>query len=108
MSLLRRPHCGSASRRPTVDARTDACVGAVAGFGLLAWHRGWSVGGAGAPWHSLEVRWNDNKGRRFQALRAAEARGPLTDAEYAELSRLLEDLDADEADALRPAMEQMA
>jgi hypothetical protein len=67
-----------------------------------------SVGAACAPWHSLEVRWNDKKSRRFQALRAAEARGPLTDAECAELSRLLEDLDADEADALRPAMEQMA
>jgi len=54
------------------------------------------------------VRWNDKKSRRFQALRAAEARRPLTDAECAELSNLLEDLDADEADALRPAMEQMA
>lgn len=54
------------------------------------------------------MRWNDEKSRRFQALRAAEARGALTDAECAELSRLLEDLDADEADALRPAMAQAA
>jgi hypothetical protein len=30
----------------------------------------------------------------------------LTDAERAELSRLLEDLDADEADDLRPAMDR--
>lgn len=54
------------------------------------------------------VRWNDEKGRRFQALRAAEAQGTLTDLERAELSRLLDDLDADEADELRPAMEQAA
>lgn len=32
----------------------------------------------------------------------------MTDPERAELSRLFEDLDADEADALRPAMEQAA
>lgn len=35
-------------------------------------------------------------------------RRPLTEPERAELARLLEDLDADEADALRPAMEQAA
>ncbi|WP_437552605.1 hypothetical protein WME97_15050 [Sorangium sp. So ce367] len=51
------------------------------------------------------MRWNDEKSRRFQALRAAEARGTLTDPERAELFRLFEDLDAEEADALRPAME---
>jgi hypothetical protein len=54
------------------------------------------------------VRWSEEKSRRFQALRTAEARGTLTDLESAELSRLLGDLDADEADALRPAMEQAA
>ncbi|WP_441287229.1 hypothetical protein ACSRUE_34050 [Sorangium sp. KYC3313] len=54
------------------------------------------------------MRWNDEKSRRFQALRAAEARGTLTDPERAELSRLFEDLDAEEADALRPAMELAA
>lgn len=32
----------------------------------------------------------------------------MTEPERAELARLLEDLDADEADALRPAMEQAA
>lgn len=32
----------------------------------------------------------------------------MTDLEHAELACLLEDLDADEADALRPAMEQAA
>jgi hypothetical protein len=54
------------------------------------------------------VRWNEEKSRHFQVLRAAEARGTLTDPERDELSRLLEDLDADEADVLRPAMEQAA
>jgi hypothetical protein len=52
------------------------------------------------------MRWNHEKSQRFQALREAEARGPLTSAEQAELSRLLDDLDADEADALRPATER--
>jgi hypothetical protein len=66
------------------------------------------VGATCQPWHSSGVRWNDEKSLRFQALRAAEARGTLTDPERVELSRLLEDLDADEADALRPAMEQAA
>ncbi|EYF03810.1 hypothetical protein [Chondromyces apiculatus] len=54
------------------------------------------------------MRWNDEKSRRFQALRATEARGTLTEPERAELSSLLDDLDADEADALRPSMEQAA
>ncbi|WP_437683840.1 hypothetical protein [Sorangium sp. So ce131] len=52
------------------------------------------------------MRWNEQKSRRFQALRAAEAQGALTGPEHVELARLLEDLDADEADALRPATEQ--
>lgn len=54
------------------------------------------------------MRWNDEKSRRFQALREAEARETLTDAEREELAGLLGDLDADEADALRPAMERAA
>jgi hypothetical protein len=66
------------------------------------------VGVAYRPWHARSVRWNDEKSRRFQALRAAEAWRPLADAERVELSRLLVDLDADEADDLRPAMEQAA
>ncbi len=52
------------------------------------------------------MRWNEEKSRRFQALRAAEAQGPLADAERAELDRLLDELDADEADALRPAVQR--
>lgn len=58
------------------------------------------------PWHAHQVRWNDDKSRRFQALRATEAQGALTDAERAELEQLLADLDADEVDELRPAMER--
>ncbi|WP_433937602.1 hypothetical protein AB3662_23555 [Sorangium cellulosum] len=54
------------------------------------------------------MRWSEQKSQRFQALRAAEARGMLTGPERAEIAHLLEDLDADEADALRPAMEQAA
>ena len=52
------------------------------------------------------MRWNDDKSRRFQALRATEAQGALTDAERAEFELLLADLDADEADELRPAIER--
>lgn len=57
------------------------------------------------PWHAHGVRWNNEKSRRFQALRASEAQGALTAAERAELDLLLADLDADETDALRPAVE---
>jgi chromosome segregation ATPase len=59
-------------------------------------------------WYIRSVRWNQEKSQRFQALREAEARGNLTDPERAELSRLLADLDADEADELHPAMDQAA
>jgi hypothetical protein len=52
------------------------------------------------------VRWNEQKSGRFQALRVVEAHGGLTDLEHTELRLLLDDLDADEADALRPAVEQ--
>lgn len=58
------------------------------------------------PWHAHRVRWNDDKSQHFQALRVAEAQGALTQAERTELEQLLADLDADEADELRPAMER--
>jgi soluble lytic murein transglycosylase-like protein len=51
------------------------------------------------------VQWSSDKSRRFQILRATEAQGSLTEAQRTELARLLDDLDADEADELQPAME---
>ncbi len=53
------------------------------------------------------MRWTDDKAARFQALRRAEAHGELPAPERVELDALLSDLDADEADALRPAMERL-
>lgn len=53
------------------------------------------------------MRWTDDKAARFQELRRAEARRALLGPERAELDALLADLDADEADALRPAMDRM-
>jgi len=53
------------------------------------------------------MRWTGEKSARFQSLREAEARGALSVAKRAELDALLSDLDADEADALRPAMDRM-
>lgn len=50
------------------------------------------------------MRWNKQKSDQFQALRAIEAQRALTDVERTELHRLQDDLDADEADALRPAV----
>jgi small-conductance mechanosensitive channel len=51
------------------------------------------------------VRWSSDKSRRFQILRSIEAQGSLTEAQLMELSRLLDELDADEANDLQPAME---
>jgi hypothetical protein len=53
------------------------------------------------------MRWTEDKAARFQALRRAETRGALLPADRAELDALLVDLDADEAEALRPAMERI-
>src|SRR5262249_4281938 len=101
-AMLTTPTCGQRCAKPVLDRRPEpALVSSSRVMGRFRSERR-SVGPARAPWHPLEVRWNDKKSRRFQALRAAEARGPLTDAKCAELSRLLKDLDADEADALRP------
>jgi hypothetical protein len=52
--------------------------------------------------------WTDEKSRRFDALRRREAQGALTDAEQDELAVLHAELDATEAAALAPAMEQLA
>ena len=53
------------------------------------------------------MRWTDQKAGRFQELRRAEARGELLAEELAELEALLADLDADESDLLRPALERI-
>lgn len=53
------------------------------------------------------MRWTPQKSERFQVLRQGEAHGTLTDADRAELEGLFADLDADEADALRPALARM-
>ena len=53
------------------------------------------------------MRWTEQKSERFQVLRHAEAHGTLTVADRAELEALFADLDADESDALGPALERM-
>jgi capsule polysaccharide export protein KpsE/RkpR len=67
-----------------------------------------AVGTTCLPWHSYDVRWNKEKSQRFQALREAEAEGRLTERERVELARLIDEFDTDEADDLRPVMEQAA
>ena len=51
--------------------------------------------------------WDDHKQARFNALRAAERRGTLTDAERTELAALTQELDALEAAYLTPATERI-
>jgi uncharacterized protein (UPF0216 family) len=53
------------------------------------------------------MRWTEQKAERFQVLRHAEAHGTLTVADRSELEALFADLDADEADALKPALAQL-
>jgi hypothetical protein len=53
------------------------------------------------------MSWSEQKSAQFQALLRAEAQGRLTEAERMVLDGLLADLDADEAEALRPANEQL-
>jgi hypothetical protein len=52
--------------------------------------------------------WNDDKSRRFDGLRRDEARRPLTDVEQAELDALSAELDAEEAQAVQPALDRLA
>ena len=52
--------------------------------------------------------WNDDKSRRFDGLRRDEARRALTDVEQAELDALSAELDAEEAQALQPALDRLA
>jgi hypothetical protein len=51
--------------------------------------------------------WNEDKQQRLDALRVREAESTLTDAERVELEALFAELDAEEAKAIRPALERM-
>ena len=51
--------------------------------------------------------WNEGKQHRLDLLRIREAEGSLTEAEHAEMEALFGELDAEEAAALRPAMQRM-
>lgn len=51
--------------------------------------------------------WSDEKQRQFDRLRQREAQGSLSEAEAEALRALVAELDAEEAAALRPAIEQM-
>lgn len=52
--------------------------------------------------------WNEQKSRRLDELRREEARRALTEAEQAELGGLFGELDAEEEQALRPALDRLA
>lgn len=51
--------------------------------------------------------WNQEKQERFDALRVREAQERLSEEERAALETLFAELDAEEAKALRPALERM-
>ena len=51
--------------------------------------------------------WEEHKRRRFQELRQRDIEGELTEAERTELSGLIEEVEALEADTLRPAVERL-
>ncbi len=50
--------------------------------------------------------WNQEKQQRLDALRVREAQEILSEAERAEMEVLFAELDADEAEAMRPALER--
>src|SRR5688500_6947089 len=58
--------------------------------------------------HTGGAMWDERKSRRLDELRLEEARRALGADERAELLSLFAELDADEAEALRPAMERAA
>jgi hypothetical protein len=70
-------------------------LNAALGFGALIGHTG-------------DVMWDEGKRRRLDELRIKEAQAALADDERAELAVLFAELDAEEALALRPAMERVA
>ncbi len=51
--------------------------------------------------------WTDEKQRQFDALRDKEFDGTLTDDEQPQLDAFFAELEAEEAETLRPAMERM-
>src|SRR5579862_9492796 len=51
--------------------------------------------------------WNEDKQQRLDRLRIREADGSLTETQRAEMETLFGELDAEEATALRPAMQRM-
>ena len=51
--------------------------------------------------------WNKRKRKRFQILCQSELEGTLTDAEGAELSQMIAEIEETEAASLRPAIERM-
>jgi hypothetical protein len=53
------------------------------------------------------MEWNDEKQGRLDALRSAELMGTLNEASKAELTALIESLEAEERGRLAPALAQM-
>jgi hypothetical protein len=51
--------------------------------------------------------WNDEQKQRFQALRTRERKNELTGAEQAELARMIDELEEEEAAYLRPATQRL-
>jgi len=51
--------------------------------------------------------WNQEKQQHLDALRVREAQAILSEAERVEMEALFAELDADEAEAMRPALERM-
>ena len=51
--------------------------------------------------------WNDEQKQRFQALRTRDRQKELTDAEQAELARMIQELEDEEAAYLRPANQRL-
>lgn len=58
--------------------------------------------------HTGDVTWNQAKRSRLDELRVKEAQAVLTQGERRELEALFAELDAEEAVALRPAMDRVA
>ena len=55
----------------------------------------------------MNMEWNDEKQARLDALRAAELTGTLNEASKAELTALIESLEAEERERLAPALAQV-